>query len=44
MIARGPKPASALRSLGASINFQVPEPNTWRETLALIDESVPIRA
>ncbi len=42
VIARGPKPATALRSLGASINFQVPEPNTWHETLALIDARVPI--
>jgi uroporphyrinogen-III synthase len=42
VIARGPKPASALRSLGAIVDFQVPEPNTWRETLALIDASIPI--
>ncbi len=35
VVARGPKPAAALRELGASIDFQVPEPNTWRETLAL---------
>jgi len=42
VIARGPKPASALRSLGATIDFQVPEPNTWRETLALIDARIRI--
>ena len=42
VIARGPKPASALRSLGAVVDFQVPEPNTWRETLALIDARIPI--
>ena len=42
VIARGPKPASALRSLGAIIDFQVPEPNTWRETLALIDARIRI--
>lgn len=42
VIARGPKPAAALRSLGAIVDFQVPEPNTWRETLALIDARIPI--
>jgi uroporphyrinogen-III synthase len=40
VIARGPKPAAALRELGAAIDFQVPEPNTWRETLALLDASM----
>ena len=42
VIARGPKPASALRSLVVVVDFQVPEPNTWRETLALIDACIPI--
>jgi uroporphyrinogen-III synthase len=42
VIARGPKPASALRSLGVIVDFQVPEPNTWRETLTLIDERIRI--
>jgi uroporphyrinogen-III synthase len=42
VIARGPKPASVLRSFGAIADFQVPEPNTWRETLALIDARIPI--
>jgi uroporphyrinogen-III synthase len=42
VIARGPKPASALRSLSAIVDFQVPEPNTWRETLALIDAHIRI--
>lgn len=42
VIARGPKPATALRAIGAAIDFQVPEPNTWRETLALIDECIPV--
>ncbi len=37
VIARGPKPASALRELGVRIAYQVPEPNTWRESLALLD-------
>jgi len=42
VVARGPKPAAALRELGATIDFQVPEPNTWRETLALLDAKLPI--
>ena len=42
VVARGPKPAAALRELGASIDFHVPEPNTWRETLALIDAQLPV--
>ncbi len=42
VIARGPKPSAALRELGARIDFQVPEPNTWRETLALLDARLPV--
>jgi uroporphyrinogen-III synthase len=42
VVARGPKPAAALRELGASIDFQVPEPNTWLETLALLDAQLPV--
>ena len=42
VVARGPKPAAALRELGAKLDFQVPEPNTWRETLALLDERLPV--
>ncbi len=42
VVARGPKPAAALRELGATIDFQVPEPNTWRETLALLDAKLPV--
>ncbi|MGO9596391.1 MAG: uroporphyrinogen-III synthase [Isosphaeraceae bacterium] len=42
LVARGPKPAAALRELGASIHLQVPEPNTWRETLALLDAQLPV--
>ena len=38
----GPKPAAALRELGVSIDLQVPEPNTWRETLALLDAQLPV--
>jgi uroporphyrinogen decarboxylase len=41
-IARGPKPAAALKELGIEPKFRVPEPNTWREVLALIDERLPV--
>ncbi|WP_435020051.1 uroporphyrinogen-III synthase [Tundrisphaera sp. TA3] len=42
VVARGPKPAAALRGLGARVDLQVPEPNTWRETLALLDAHLPV--
>jgi uroporphyrinogen-III synthase len=38
VIARGPKPVAALRELGVPIAAVVPEPNTWRELLQLLDE------
>ena len=38
VIARGPKPSAALRELGVPITAIVPEPNTWRELLHLLDE------
>ncbi len=38
VVARGPKPAAALRELGVPITWNVPEPNTWREVLQLLDE------
>lgn len=39
LIARGPKPIAALRALGLSTVIPVPEPNTWREVLEVIDTS-----
>ncbi len=42
VVARGPKPAAALRELGVAIDLRVPEPNTWRETLAVLDEHLPV--
>jgi uroporphyrinogen-III synthase len=42
VVARGPKPSAALRELGVSIDLQVPEPNTWRETLAMLDARLPV--
>jgi uroporphyrinogen-III synthase len=44
-VARGPKPAAALKELGAPVTLAVPEPNTWRDLLKALDErraSVPI--
>lgn len=37
-VVRGPKPAAALRELGVTPTVFVPEPNTWRELLASVDE------
>jgi uroporphyrinogen decarboxylase len=41
-VARGPKPAAAMRAVGLKPSLVVPEPNTWRELLRAIDEKVPI--
>ena len=41
-ITRGPKPTAALRELGLTPTHRTPEPNTWREVLALVDRHVPI--
>jgi len=32
-VARGPKPAAALREMNVPVTILVPEPNTWREVL-----------
>ncbi len=37
IVARGPKPLAVLRELQVPIWIAVPEPNTWRETLAALD-------
>jgi len=34
IVARGPKPAAALREMQVPVTIAVPEPNTWRELLA----------
>jgi uroporphyrinogen-III synthase len=34
VVARGPKPAAALREMEVPVTIAVPEPNTWRELLA----------
>ncbi|HEY1801289.1 MAG TPA: uroporphyrinogen-III synthase [Terriglobales bacterium] len=46
IIARGPKPVAALRELGVTVTLNVPEPNTWREILQVLDanvEKVPVQ-
>lgn len=43
VVARGPKPVKALTELGVQGFLTVPEPNTWRELLALIGAKIPIQ-
>ena len=38
VVARGPKPGAALREMGVPVTVQVPEPNTWRQLLAAIED------
>jgi uroporphyrinogen-III synthase len=38
VVARGPKPAAVLREWQVPIALTVPEPNTWREILATLDQ------
>ncbi len=37
IVARGPKPAAVLREMQVPVTVQVPEPNTWRELLQVIE-------
>lgn len=39
VVARGPKPTAALRDLGVRVSLTVPEPNTWREVLTVLDRN-----
>lgn len=39
LVIRGPKPAAVLNKAGLKYAVRAPEPNTWRELLAAIDES-----
>jgi len=44
VLARGPKPVAALKELGVPIAWTVPEPNTWREILQLLDsKNIPLK-
>ncbi|QDT70545.1 Uroporphyrinogen decarboxylase [Planctomycetes bacterium MalM25] len=42
LLARGPKPVAVLRELGLKPTHRAPAPNTWREVLSTIDQSLPI--
>lgn len=39
VVPRGPKPIAALREMGVPFALTVPEPNTWREILRVLDEN-----
>ncbi|HJR77731.1 MAG TPA: uroporphyrinogen-III synthase [Nitrospiraceae bacterium] len=43
LVARGPKPAAALKSLGLSPTLTVPEPNTWHDLIATLDTYRPAK-
>ena len=38
LVARGPKPVAALREMGLTPAIVAPEPNTWRELLAVTED------
>lgn len=42
IIVRGPKPAAVLREWRVRMDHLVPEPNTWRDLLAVLDTHVPM--
>ncbi len=41
-VARGPKPVAAMREVGLTPTYRVPEPNTWREVLSTVDQHLPV--
>ncbi len=41
-VVRGPKPLRVLKEFGITPTLQVPEPNTWRDILATLDEHLPL--
>ena len=43
LVVRGPKPMAALKALGLTPTLTVPEPNTWYDLLATLDEYRPVR-
>jgi len=42
VVVRGPKPTAILRGWGVRIDYRAAEPNTWREVIALFDQSIPL--
>jgi uroporphyrinogen-III synthase len=43
IVARGPKPSSALREMDVPIEKIAPEPNTWREVMGVLEDPLPLR-
>ena len=43
LLARGPKPVAALKELALRPAFTAPEPNTWKEVLAVLDSNVQLK-
>jgi uroporphyrinogen-III synthase len=43
LVARGPKPVSALKALGLQPTLTVPEPNTWIDLISTLDEYRPVK-
>jgi uroporphyrinogen-III synthase len=42
VLTRGPKPVTVLKELGLQPEMTAPEPNTWRETLAILDANMEL--
>ena len=42
LVARGPKPATVLQEMGLRATIAVPEPNTWRDLLRMLDENAAV--
>jgi len=42
VVVRGPKPTAVLRDWGLRIDYRAPEPNTWRELLATLEQNVDL--
>ncbi len=43
LVARGPKPAAALKAMGFRATLTVPEPNTWVDVVSTLDEYRPVK-
>lgn len=41
-VARGPKPVAAMKEVGLTPTYRVPEPNTWRELLSTLDAQLSL--
>ncbi|MBL8818997.1 MAG: uroporphyrinogen-III synthase [Planctomyces sp.] len=44
LVIRGPKPAAVLQKFGMRYDLRAPEPNTWRELVAVLDEAANLEA